>query len=39
MANQHDINGLIRRAFFLLGLELAITGGIALGVMLDIVFR
>ena len=39
MKNQIDIRWLIRRVSFLLGVNLAITGGIALVVMLDIVFR
>jgi hypothetical protein len=39
MKNQIDIRWLIRYASLLLGLNLAITGGIALAVILAIVFK
>jgi len=39
MKNPFDIRWLIRHASFLLGLNLAITGGVVLGMILDIVFN
>ena len=39
MKNQIDIRWLIRRVSFLLGVNLTITGGIAVVVILDVVLR